>query len=126
MVDGESEDCEFRGGVVGRREEKESFAHHPKRGIDVSAANRGRVLSRLRHTGSDGLSLGTTTGNSTTTYIGGFWMVRLDSQHDTDIQKCCSRKIHDLHRVELKTQPGLRNFLVLYPTSYSRSTFQVG
>ena len=51
---GESEDCEFRGGVVGRREEKESFAPHPKRAIDVSTANRGTVLSRLHHTGSDG------------------------------------------------------------------------
>ena len=44
MVGDESEDCEFRGGVVGRREEKESFAHQPKRSIDVSAATRGRVL----------------------------------------------------------------------------------
>ena len=42
--DGESEVCEFRGGVVGRREEKESFAPHPKRAIDVSTATRGRVL----------------------------------------------------------------------------------
>ena len=44
MVGDESEDCEFRGGVVGRREEKESFAPHPKRAIDVSTATRGRVL----------------------------------------------------------------------------------
>ena len=54
MVDGESEDCEFRGGVVGRREEKESFAPHPKRGIDGHLGTGTDVVSAtLVQTGTD-------------------------------------------------------------------------
>ena len=26
----------------------------------------------------------------------------MDSQHETDLEKCCSSRIHDLHQVELK------------------------
>ena len=44
-------------------------------------------------------------------YIGGFWLVRLDSQPETDLGKYCCRKIHDLHQVEPKAQPGLRTQL---------------
>ena len=46
-----------------------------------------------------------------TAYIGGFLMVRLDSQPETDLGKYCCRNIHDLHQVEPKTQPGLRTQL---------------
>ena len=46
-----------------------------------------------------------------TAYIGGFLMVRLDSQQKFIGEKYCSRKIHDLHQVEPKTQPGLRTQL---------------
>ena len=46
-----------------------------------------------------------------TAYIGEFLMVRLDSQQKFIGEKYCSRKIHDLHQVEPKTQPGLRTQL---------------
>ena len=46
-----------------------------------------------------------------TTYIGGFLMVRLDSQQKFIGEKYCCRNIHDLHQVEPKTQPGLRTQL---------------
>ena len=51
------------------------------------------------------------TRNLRTAYIGGFLMVRLDSQQKFIGEKCCSRKFHDLHQVEPKTQPGLRTQL---------------